>query len=126
MRWSEEDLRNYQNRNKKTEIIKTNNQKKTKYNNIRVKIDGHTFDSKKESKYYIELKNQLEMGLIKCLAVQPKFLLPENITYRADFMIIDNNGLGKVIDVKGFETREFIIKKKLFESYFNIELEVIK
>lgn len=125
MRWSEQELRDYQNRNKNKKIIKTNN-KKSKYKNIRVKIDGHTFDSKKESEYYLKLKNQLQMGIIKCFAVQPKFLLPGGIIYKADFMIIDNDDLGKVIDIKGFETKEFKLKEKLFNNYFNYKLEVIK
>ena len=124
MRWTEEDLNEY----KKTRGQKPlQTAKQSKYKNIKTKIDGHTFDSKKEANYYLELKLRLQQGYIKGYCLQPKFLLPGDIIYKADFVVFENDGKGRVIDVKGMETKEFIMKKKLFkERYPNLKLEVIK
>jgi len=107
-----------------------------KYLSKKTIIDGITFDSKKESKRYIELKRRQELGEISSLELQPPFLLQEGfkrdgkkyrpITYIADFKYIEN---GKVIveDVKGFKTPEYKIKKKLLlYKYGDFEFREIK
>lgn len=92
----------------------------------KITIDGYTFDSTDEGNRYIELKDFLEVGKIKDLELQPKFLLMkgfkigdkkiQDIYYISDFKYIEN---GKTIieDVKsdytsGFEV--YRLKKKLF------------
>lgn len=49
-----------------------------KYRNIKVQIDGHTFDSKAESLRYLHLKKLEDKGLIQNLVLQPKFILVES------------------------------------------------
>lgn len=49
-----------------------------KYRNIKVQIDGHTFDSKAESLRYLHLKKLEDKGLIQNLILQPKFVLVES------------------------------------------------
>jgi len=45
----------------------------------------------------------------------------------ADFVIVNNDGTTDVVDVKGFETQVFKIKKKLFEyKYPELSLKVVK
>jgi len=94
-----------------------------KYKNIKVKINGITFDSKKEYQRWCSLSFMLKAGLITDLERQVNFeLIPtikhENkilskISYRADFTY-KKDGVLIVEDSKGFETPEFKIKLRLF------------
>ena len=103
-----------------------------KYNNKKTYVDGIKFDSKGEANRYKELKLLEKAGEIKDLELQPKFtLIPKNkgnraVTYTADFKYIEN---GKTIieDYKGYETKEFKLKKKMFEYFYeNLELRIVK
>lgn len=109
--------------------------KKNKYNNKKVTIDGIKFDSKVESQYYLHLKELKEKGLIKDFELQPTFTLQESfkkrgllfraITYKADFHVWLLDGTDHVIDIKGMETADFKIKKKMFEKRYPQELKLI-
>lgn len=95
-----------------------------KYRNHKTMLDGIRFDSKREAERYAELKLQEQCGIISDLTLQPKFKLQDGfkyngktekaITYIADFMYTDEDGKTVVEDVKGVETKEFKIKRKLF------------
>ena len=78
---------------------------------------------------------------IKSLELQPKFELQPKyknskgqciraITYKADFSYIETHSeVGKLIveDVKGVETKEFKLKKKMLEYKFpDIDFRIIK
>ncbi len=99
---------------------------KSKYRNIRVEIDGHTFDSKAEGRRYEELKLLQAAGEIDGFGLQPSFVLEKGIRYRPDF-IVSGDGQIWVEDVKGVETAAFKIKKRLWEvKYPWLELRIIK
>jgi len=55
---------------------------------------------------------------------QVPFDLPGNTKYRADFMEFWTNGEVHIVDVKGYQTKEFIKNKKMVESIYPIEIEV--
>lgn len=112
-----------------------------KYHNCKVMVDGIKFDSKAEARRYAELKLMEDTGHIKELKLQPKFELQPKyknskgqciraITYKADFSYIETHSeVGKLIveDVKGVETKEFKIKKKMLEYKFpDIDFRIIK
>lgn len=108
-----------------------------KYRNKKTFVKGIKFDSKAEANRYIELRTLEKAGDIKQLRLQPKFELQAKytnnkgehiraITYKADFSYIEN---GKLIieDVKGMETKEFKLKKKMFEYKFpDVDFRLIK
>jgi hypothetical protein len=108
--------------------------KKSKYRSKKVVIDNHKFDSKKEANYYLQLKLLLDAGKIEALDLQPKFLLQpaftkhgktyRKIEYIADFSYYEN-GKRVIVDVKGFKTETYKLKKKLFEFKFK-ELTLIE
>lgn len=101
--------------------------KKSKYNNIKTEVDGHTFDSKAEARRYIELRQLKMAGEIEGFGLQPSFLLPGKVRYIADFIVKDKQGLVWVEDVKGVVTQAFRIKQRLWEeAYPWLELRVIK
>lgn len=107
-----------------------------KYHNKKVKYDGYTFDSIRENNYYIKLKLLEKAGKIKELELQKEFELQPSfklnnktsrkITYRADFTYktTEDDKL-HVIDVKGYRTDVYRLKKKLFEYKYRIEIEEI-
>ena len=109
----------------------------SKYKNKKVVVDGHKFDSIKESHRYGELKLLERAGKIKDLELQPKFeLIPtirtdketlHKISYIADFMYQDCES-GKMIveDVKGYKTDVYLLKKRLFlQKYTDYEFREI-
>lgn len=115
-------------------INKSIDYKQSKYKNKKVTCDGYTFDSKKERNYYLKLKTMEELGLIKNLELQKEYILQDKfvlngktrrkITYKADFCYVstEDNKI-HVVDVKGFKTEVYKLKKKLFEYKYKIELE---
>lgn len=100
-----------------------NIEKKSKYSSAKTDIDGIRFDSKKEAEFYAELKLREKAGEITHLRLQPRYLLQEafkhdgkqyrEMEYVADFEYIEN-GVTVVVDVKGFRTAVYMIKRKLF------------
>lgn len=110
--WSVEDYKEYNNKSTK----------KTKYRANKTSVDGHTFDSKKEANYYLELKLRLQSGDIKGFCLQPTFILAPGLKYKADFIVFNNNNTTDVIDVKGYKTKEYIAKKKVFEEKYNLKI----
>lgn len=90
-----------------------------KYGARKTVIDGHTFDSKAEADRYVTLKLCQTHGLISGLELQPKFPLKVNgklvCTYIADFEYLEK-GIRVIEDVKGVKTRDYRIKRKLFEA----------
>ena len=95
--------------------------KKSKYKANRVEIDGVKFDSQKEADYYCELKLRLQAGEINGFCRQAEFILDGGIRYIADFIVFYKDHT-EVIDVKGFKTDVYKLKKKLFESRFNLKI----
>lgn len=107
-----------------------------KYHNKKIIVDGHKFDSKKEASYYNQLKLLQRAGLIRDLELQKSFILQPSfklnnktrreITYKADFTYFSTeDDKIHVIDVKGFKTDVYNIKKKMFEYKYGIEIEEI-
>lgn len=109
----------------------------SKYNNKKTIVDNIKFDSKAEAMRYKQLKIFQQSNYITNLKLQPKFELQAKyinnkgehvraITYKADFSYIEK---GKLIveDVKGMETKEFKLKKKMFEYKFpEIDFRLVK
>jgi len=107
----------------------------SKYGNRKTMVDGITFDSQAEAKYYEQLKWLKYGKQIKDFKLQPRFLLQESykkngktvrkIEYIADFQIHNLDGSVEIVDVKGHETTEFLLKKKLFEYRYEHSLKVV-
>jgi hypothetical protein len=99
----------------------------SKYRAKKTEIDGIKFDSKKEAKRYIALRELEKQGNIGKLILQPRFLLQEGfrkngkayrkIEYVADFMY-EQDGKLIIEDVKGIKTDVYKLKQKLFEKKY--------
>jgi hypothetical protein len=110
--------------------------RKSKYNAKKAVIDDIKFDSEAEAKYYTHLKELKKEGQIKDFETQPEYELQPKFTnkkgksilpikYKADFLLIHNDGTQETIDVKGMETADFKIKKKLFEYKYDQSLTLV-
>lgn len=108
----------------------------SKYHSQKVSIAEEIFQSKREARRWLELKNMEANGLISGLQRQKKFvlipaqyepdtkgprggrikgkLLEREVAYYADFVYFDEHEKDFVIeDTKGVRTAEYIIKRKL-------------
>lgn len=100
---------------------------KNKFRAIKTEIDGIVFDSKKESKTYLELKILEKAKLIKNIQLQVPYLIEINgmkiCKYVADFVYIDcKTGKTVVHDAKGMKTPVYNIKKKLMKAVLGIDI----
>ena len=98
-----------------------------KYRNTPIEIDGIRFASKREGRRYQELKLLERAGEISALELQPRFPLRVDgkliCTYVADFQYVaKGKSIATVEDVKGVQTPEFKIKRKLFETLYGVGL----
>lgn len=109
----------------------------SKYNARKVEVDGIVFDSIAESLFYRLLLKMKRTGEILSFEMQPTFTLQPSFTnaagkrirpikYIADFKVVYADGTIKVIDIKGFPTTDFLLKKKMFEFTQKKELIVLK
>lgn len=99
---------------------------KLKYSNKITQVDGIKFASIQEAEHYSELKLMRRSGEIKWFDIQPRVRLTDaRILYIPDFIVMDKEGHCYWVDVKGFETPEFKLKKKLWEFYGPGELRII-
>lgn len=109
----------------------------SKYNSKKTVIDGQKFDSKKEANRYQELVLLEKAGVIKNLSRQVKFVLipaqrdeatgkviERECSYKADFKY-EEDGKTVVEDVKGFRTKEYIIKRKLLLYQYGIRIREV-
>ena len=99
-------------------------------------IDGYSFDSKDEAKYYEALKIRKAKGEIKNFEMQVKYVLIEGfkkdskvyrpVTYTVDFLIYHNDGTEENVDVKGMTTQQGEMRIKLFHwKYRDKKLSIV-
>ena len=107
-----------------------------KYGARKIEIDGHVFPSKRESEYYLLYKDMLKRGEIAKLELQPKFtLIPSfkgkdgkterSVCYTADFRLTFPDGRQRVVEVKGYKTRDYVLRRKMFK-WFNRDVDFIE
>lgn len=107
-----------------------------KYHNRKTEVDGIVFDSKAEAQRYTELIALQNLGVIKNLQLQKSYFLVKGgkwengrkyspVKYVADF-VYELDGDLIVEDVKGFKTKEYVIKKKLMKERYGIEITEVK
>ena len=96
----------------------------SKYHNVRTEAKGLRFQSGHEAAEISKLILLDERHLIFSLRLQVKFPLQGGNSYTADAVYLDDNLNVHVVDCKGFATKEFKIKKKLFRERYGREIEL--
>lgn len=104
--------------------------RRSKYNSKKTKVMGITFDSKKEANYYLYLLSLKQSGTITSIELQKSFVvasyLGKDIKYKADFFVTWSHGNTSVIDVKGFLTELYKLKRALMKEKYDIDIVEIK
>lgn len=97
---------------------------RSKYRNVKTTIDGVKFDSKAESEFYLHLKNHPHLMFER----QPKvYLSAARILYKPDFKILYHLKNEIIyVDIKGYRTKDFNLKLRLWKAYKSERLLVIK
>lgn len=124
---------------------------KNKYHAKKITVNGETFDSQREFQRWCQLRMLEKAGEIEGLQRQVTYtLIPEQreqskdvfrrgvkagqpkpgkvlekpVTYKADFVYIER-GREVVEDVKGFKTKDYIIKRKLLLWKYGIRIREV-
>ena len=106
---------------------------RNKFNAKKTVVDGITFDSRKEAKRYVELRNLERAGDIRDLKRQVRYEIVPSFdvdgkhyrpsTYIADFVYTDvKTGKEVVEDVKGYRTGVYRLKSKLFAYRYRVSI----
>jgi hypothetical protein len=104
--------------------------KANKYRAIKSEYNGIVFASKKEKEYAVRLDICKKTSLLKERVIeyqtQVKYPIIVNnqkiCTYILDFIVHYGDGRIEYVDVKGFITPVYRIKKKLVEAIFKISI----
>ena len=108
------------------ELAKLEIKKPSKYRNVRASMDGMSFDSGKEATdaraYMVGVKNGVWIAYLHHV----RFPLAGGTYYEADHVLINNDLTVSVCDSKGgIRTKEYRLKKKLFEERYHKEITEI-
>ncbi len=97
-----------------------------KFNAKPTEVDGFKFPSKREAAYYADCKLRQRSGELVFFLRQVPIHLPGGVKYVVDFQEFRADGSVHFVDPKGMMTQAFIDKKKMVESLYPIEIEIVK
>lgn len=110
--------------------------RRSKYHAQKVKIDGFTFDSKREAAHYAELKLLEKAGHVNAIEVHPRFNLhatgSDGIKRKIGQAILDfrywdaREKRRRYVDVKGKDLPMSKWKRKHVEAEHGIKVEIVK
>lgn len=93
-----------------------------KFRAQRTEIDGISFSSKKEARYYQNLLLAKKSGELLFFLRQVPFHLGGGVRYICDFGEFWKNGEVRFVDTKGFRTPMYIAKKKMVEALYPVTI----
>lgn len=93
-----------------------------KYHNIPTVVDNVRFASKKEAKFYEELKLKKLSGEVLFFLRQVPLHLTGGIRYVCDFLVFHVDGSCTFDEVKGQKTDVYKIKKRMVEAEYPIKI----
>lgn len=98
--------------------------KPRKYRNTPTVIDGQRFDSKLESRCYLELRLRLISGDVQYFLRQIAFPLEGGVVYRCDFFAVLTAGGVEVIDATGMMTAVKRNKLKQVKARYGVDVKL--
>jgi hypothetical protein len=106
---------------------------RNKFNAMKVSYGGVMYDSKAEAGYAMKLdllKKAPGADKVVSYERQVKFSFDHNgkhiCSYQCDFVVTFGDSRVEYHEVKGYETRESSIKRKLMEAFYGVKIKVIK
>lgn len=133
MNWTEEQVREWMRKLNPPDLVeeKPVPAKAHKFHAKAKEVDGIKFSSTREARAYQQLRAEENLGRIRHLEIQPRYLLQEafrdrdgkhhrKIEYVADFRFdrFDGGWSQVAVDVKGFKTPMYALKLKLFKAKY--------
>jgi len=100
----------------------TNAPKPRKYRNEPTEYNGRRYDSVKEATHAYTLDLRVKGGGIAAWCAQVPFPLAGGIRYIADFVVLAFDGTWCAEDAKGFRTKEYKLKRKLFKERYGRDI----
>lgn len=99
---------------------------KKKYRNQPTVVDGIRFDSKREARYYEQLKLRRAAGEVSYWLRQVPFHMQGGTRYVVDFAVffVDSARAPAYVDVKGRETPMFRVKRREVQHLYPIKIEL--
>lgn len=98
--------------------IEKGDARRSKMGNVATTVDGIRFDSKREAKYYEQLKLRVIAGEVSHFLRQTALHLPGGTKLVIDFLVFYTDGRVEYVDTKGWETPVFKIKRKEVEHHY--------
>lgn len=105
--------------------IKHNFKKRSKYNSKKTEYNGVRYDSIKEARYAQELDLRVKAGEVVFFLRQVPFHLPGNVRHVIDFVEFHTDGTVHIVEVKGYDTPQGKMKRKMVESVYPFEIELV-
>jgi hypothetical protein len=96
--------------------------KRSKYGAVPTVVDGIRFDSKREARYYEQLKLRVVSGEVRYFLRQVPIHLPGGTRLVIDFLEFHASGEARYVDVKGRETDAFKIKRREVQAAYPIQI----
>jgi hypothetical protein len=96
-----------------------------KYGNIHTEYNGEIYHSVLEANAAAQLDLYKRLGYVTAWERQVAYTVGPGIRYICDFRVEYATGSPRTIDMKGLETAEFKLKRKLFEHLYG-PLDVYK
>lgn len=97
-------------------------ERRSKYRNTRTTYKGRTYDSRREAAFAAFLDARKAAGEITSWTPQLRIPLEVNgqriCVYVADFELVYPDGRRELVEVKGYETREWKLKRRLLEALY--------
>ncbi|MGH8073674.1 MAG: DUF1064 domain-containing protein [Lysobacter sp.] len=99
--------------------------KRSKYGAVVTHVDGIRFDSKREAKYYEQLKLRKAAGEVIYFLRQVPIHLPGGTKLVIDFLEVHADGSLHYVDAKGRETPAFRIKQREVHHHYPFRIELV-
>lgn len=96
--------------------------KSSKYGSVMEECQGIKFQSRREAKYFRELQARQYAGEVSYFLRQVPFFLVGGVRYRIDFMEVWKDGSIHWVDVKGFRTQTYKMKRRMVEALYPIKI----
>jgi hypothetical protein len=96
-----------------------------KFHAVATECDGIRFSSKKEARYYLQLKLRVVAGEVLFFLRQVPLHLPGGTRLVVDFLEFWADGSVHFVDTKGVKTEAFKIKKREIEAAYPITVELV-
>lgn len=97
---------------------------RNKYGNVATVVDGIRFDSRREARYYEQLKLRQAAGEVWYWLRQVPVHLPGGTKYVVDFLVFLRDGTTQFVDVKGRQTAVFKLKRREVEHHYPIRIDL--